>query len=276
MAIYNVTLDIKKQSIVPQIVYGRVGDHDSCTLKVSLQNGGLPYIPPEGTQVRFECVDECGHIVRDAQGSLSGGMITYTVCDEALALAGTIRTAYFRLYKTADVWTESTESFVLDVKRGIGPLPKSYIGEIEQTIVAMKQQMSDAWATEECREERIETFLQESQDRLDASLEECATRLEAYQKETNDEVISVIAHARDAAADARNAASQAYSEASSARSRTDIAISHSSSATAMANAAAEAANAATEAANAAAESVRNIETIEDSIAVQAIESLFAA
>ncbi len=279
MATYEITLDLKKQTVVPQIVATRVGDIASCKIIAHLTDGGSFYTIPSSASVNLMIGDDTGFIHGQeciSSSDLQGDTIVHTLSEVVFATPGVFRTAYFRIDHSSGA-IDSTESFVFIALPGVAEkLPPGYVSEIQATIAAMKQQMEHVWGAEEIHKDAFETFLQESQDRLDASLEECATRLEAYQKETNDEVISVIAHARDAAADARNAASQAYSEASSARSRTDIAISHSSSATAMANAAAEAANAATEAANAAAESVRNIETIEDSIAVQAIESLFAA
>ncbi len=142
MATYEIELDTCKQSIVPKQVRGRVGDAESCVIEATITENGAAY-PFSGRSVRFECEKPDGGMVRDPSATVSGSKVTYRVPVEVLGAEGVIKCAYFRIYQ-GTAYVDSTESFIIDVKRGVGgDLPGSYLPEVDAVLAACKQQNSD-------------------------------------------------------------------------------------------------------------------------------------
>ncbi len=279
MATFDLTLDMKKQSIIPQMVTTRVGDSESCTLNVHLTENGKPYnigsASDDFPMVALHCQIPGGRKIIGYAHQYEGNTFSYTLGDYVTRRAGIIKVAYFQItrYTTTQIDLEhgagsanyvikdSTESFTIVVLPGnIGELPQDYIHELEVAMTALKQQTSDAANAELAREAVISVQREQInalRNRIETALADAS---DAYQK-----AVTAKEQAEDAVASANQAASDA-AEAISAVNTKGL----------WCASAAKKADEAAAAANAAAESVRNIETIEDSIAVQAIESLLAA
>ena len=71
MAVFEISLDVSKASVVPKAVRARVGDSESCVIKATVTRSGTEY-DLTGKGVRFECMLPDGSFVRDAGVEVDG------------------------------------------------------------------------------------------------------------------------------------------------------------------------------------------------------------
>lgn len=227
MAVFEISLDVSKTSVVPKAVRARVGDSESCVVKATVTRSGAEY-DLTGKGVRFECMLPDGSLVRDAGVEVDGSTIEYAVPAEILRSPGIVKVCYFRIFEGTEV-IDSTETLSLDVKPGLDPcsleVPGDYLPELDEALASMRLQSGGA--------------------------AESAAAASGAAKAANDAASSATAAASaatSAAKTAGSAAKGASSAAQEASSAATSATSAASSATAAASAALKAAEEATEAA----------------------------
>ena len=137
MAVFEISLDVSKASVVPKAVRARVGDSESCVIKATVTRSGTEY-DLTGKGVRFECMLPDGSFVRDAGVEVDGSTIEYAVPAEILRSPGIVKVCYFRIFQGTEV-IDSTETLSLDVKPGLDPcsleVPGDYLPELDEALV---------------------------------------------------------------------------------------------------------------------------------------------
>lgn len=140
MPTYDIDLDIKSGSNVPQAIRARVGDHLTRTLSATINDGGEPY-DLNGCTARFECVRPDRTMTRSA-AEIKSGKVVYSLTHDDLSCAGDIMAAYFAIVKGDAVVT--TESIVIHVadnaESGSVGVGKSYSSEIEEMLAELSDQ----------------------------------------------------------------------------------------------------------------------------------------
>ena len=215
MALFTFTLDMYKGPRVGEPVYVRVGDKQTCEVRATITEDGIPK-ELDGLQARFECFKPDGRVVISEPFDVSGSIIDYEMPEQVSLAEGRISLAYFSLIDD-EGHIDTTQSFEIIVEPGAsgGDLSSSdYIGEIDALLRLMQAQRESYDAAEEARAEAESGRVTAEQGRVAAE----AARVEAENARAKaDETWNANEETRKSNEAARVKAEQQRAEAESAR-----------------------------------------------------------
>lgn len=143
MATHEITLDVTKKEITPQVIHTRVGDSNA-TIKATVTNDGAAY-SLSGATVKFKAAKPDGTYA-EQPATVSGSTATVTLAPEFLAVPGIIKTAYFEITAsgkkdtTGNVWIDNRA----DAEGEAPDLSTSYIPTVDQLVEDATEALNSA------------------------------------------------------------------------------------------------------------------------------------
>ena len=143
MATHEITLDVTKKEITPQVIHTRVGD-SNVTIKATVTNDGAAY-SLSGATVKFKAAKPDGTYAEQS-ATVSGSTATVTLAPEFLAVPGIIKTAYFEITAsgkkdtTGNVWIDNRA----DAEGEAPDLSTSYIPTVDQLVEDATEALNSA------------------------------------------------------------------------------------------------------------------------------------
>ena len=143
MATHEITLDVTKKEITPQVIHTRVGDSNT-TIKATVTNDGDAY-SLSGATVKFKAAKPDGTYAEQS-ATVSGSTATVTLAPEFLAVPGIIKTAYFEITAsgkkdtTGNVWIDNRA----DAEGEAPDLSTSYIPSVDQRVEDATEALNSA------------------------------------------------------------------------------------------------------------------------------------
>lgn len=143
MATHEITLDVTKKEITPQVIHTRVGDSNT-TIKATVTNDGAAY-SLSGATVKFKAAKPDGTYAEQS-ATVSGSTATVTLAPEFLAVPGIIKTAYFEITAsgkkdtTGNVWIDNRA----DAEGEAPDLSTSYIPTVDQLVEDATEALNSA------------------------------------------------------------------------------------------------------------------------------------
>ena len=169
MALFTFTLDMYKGPRVGEPVYVRVGDKQTCEVRATITEDGIPK-ELDGLHARFECFKPDGRVVISEPFDVEGSVIEYAMPEQVSLAEGRISLAYFSLIDSTG-HIDTTQSFEIIVEPGAsgGDISSSdYIGEIDALLRLMENQRREYDAAEDARAEAEDGRVTAEQGRVEA------------------------------------------------------------------------------------------------------------
>ena len=169
MALFTFTLDMYKGPRVGEPVYVRVGDKQTCEVRATITEDGIPK-ELDGLHARFECFKPDGRVVISEPFDVAGSIIDYEMPEQVSLAEGRISLAYFSLIDD-EGHIDTTQSFEIIVEPGAGGgdiSSSDYIGEIDALLRLMENQRRQYAAAEEDRVEAEDGRVEAESGRVEA------------------------------------------------------------------------------------------------------------
>lgn len=178
MATHEITLEVDKTGqAIPQVLVMRVGDTDE-TIKALVRSSGMD-VALDGCEARF-LAEKPDRTYADMFAQVSGSTATVKLAPEFLAVAGNIKTAYFRFERDGDVFTTQNVwiTVIPDAYSAAGGLSDDYVEAIDE-MVEMLQELKASM--EEAEAGRVEA----EGDRAEAEAGRVTAELSRVQAESD-------------------------------------------------------------------------------------------